>query len=82
LEPVETFDFDQYIIKFEHILQGYEDMIFDIVTAYREAIFNILVAKMEPIEIVRCFIAVLYLAMKGKVDLEQTEEDLKIIIRR
>ena len=82
LEPVETFDFDQYIIKFEHILQRYEDMIFDIVTADGEAIFKILVAKMEPIEIVRCFIAVLYLAMKGKVDLEQTEEDLKIIIRR
>jgi chromatin segregation and condensation protein Rec8/ScpA/Scc1 (kleisin family) len=37
---------------------------------------------MEPIEIVRCFIAVLYLAMKGKVNLEQIEEDLKIMIRR
>jgi segregation and condensation protein A len=82
LEPVETFDFDQYLIKFEHILQRYEDMIFDIVTADGEAIFNILVAKMEPIEIVRCFIAVLYLAMKGKVNLEQIEEDLKIIIKR
>jgi segregation and condensation protein A len=81
LEPVETFDFDQYIIKFEHILQRYEDMIFDIVTADGEAIFNLLVAKMEPIEIVRCFIAVLYLAMKGKVDLEQIEEDLKITRR-
>ena len=81
LEPVETFDFDQYIIKFEHILQRYEDMIFDIVTADGEAIFKILVAKMEPIEIVRCFIAVLYLAMKGKVDLEQIAEDLKIIRR-
>jgi segregation and condensation protein A len=81
LEPVETFDFDQYIIKFEHILQGYEDMILDIVSADGEAIFNILVAKMQPIEIVRCFVAVLYLAMKGKVDLEQIEEDLKIIKR-
>jgi segregation and condensation protein A len=81
LEPIETFDFDQYIIKFEHILQGYEDMILDIVTADGEAIFKILIAKMEPIEIVRCFIAVLYLAMKGKVDLKQIEEDLKIIKR-
>ena len=81
LEPVETFDFDQYLIKFEHILQRYEDMIFDIVSADGETIFKILVAKMEPIEIVRCFIAVLYLAMKGKVDLVQIEEDLKIIRR-
>ena len=82
LEPVETFDFDQYLIKFEHILQRYEDMIFDIVSADGEAIFKMLIAKMEPIEIVRCFIAVLYLAMKGKVNLEQIEEDLKIMIRR
>ena len=81
LEPVETFDFDQYLIKFEHILQRYEDMIFDIVSADGEAIFKILVAKMESIEIVRCFIAVLYLAMKGKVDLVQIEEDLKLIRR-
>ena len=81
LEPVESFDFDQYLIKFEHILQRYEDMIFDIVSADGEVIFKILVAKMEPIEIVRCFIAVLYLAMKGKVDLVQIEEDLKIIRR-
>ena len=79
LEPVETFDFDQYLIKFEHILQRYEDMIFDIISADGEAIFKMLVAKMEPIEIVRCFIAVLYLAMKGKIDLVQIEEDLKII---
>ena len=81
LEPVETFDFDQYLIKFEHILQRYEDMIFDIVSADGEVIFKILVAKMEPIEIVRCFIAILYLAMKGKIDLVQIEEDLKIIRR-
>src|SRR3569832_1119508 len=46
LEPVETFDFDQYLIKFEHILQRYEDMIFDIISADGEAIFKILVAKM------------------------------------
>ena len=82
LEPVEIFDFDQYLIKFEHILQRYEDMIFDIVSVDGEAVFKVLVAKMEPIEIVRCFIAVLYLAMKGKVNLEQIEEDLKIMIRR
>ena len=81
LEPVESFDFDQYLIKFEHILQRYEDMIFDIVSADGEAIFKILVAKMESIEIVRCFIAVLYLAMKGKIDLVQIEEDLKLIRR-
>lgn len=83
LEPVETFNFDQYLVKFEHILQEYEDMIFDIVNADGVAMFKILVTKMEPIEVVRCFIAMLYLAMKGRVDLEEIEslEDVKITRR-
>ena len=33
LESVETFNFDEYIVKFEKILQSYEDMIYDIITA-------------------------------------------------
>jgi segregation and condensation protein A len=84
LEPVEVFNFDQYLVKFERILQEYEDMIIDIVNADGVAMFKMLVVNMEPVEIVRCFIAMLYLAMKGKVDLEQIEssEDIKIMIRR
>jgi segregation and condensation protein A len=83
LEPVETFDFNQYLVKFEHILQVYEDMILDIVNADGVAMFKMLIAKMESIEVVRCFIAMLYLAMKDKVDLEQIEalEDVKITRR-
>jgi segregation and condensation protein A len=83
LEPVETFNFDQYLVKFEQILQRYEDMIFDIINADGMAMFKMLVTKMKPIEVVRCFIAMLYLAMKGRVDLEQIEslEDVKITRR-
>lgn len=80
LEPVQGFDFDQYLVKFEQIIQRYEDMIIDIVSADGVLMFQALVAKMEPVEIARCFIAMLYLAMKGKVELEQPEdsEDVKI----
>ena len=82
LEPVQTFDFDQYLVKFEQVIQGYEDMILDIVTADGIAMFKALVAKMEPVETARCFIAMLYLAMKGKVELDQPEEsdDVKITL--
>ena len=80
LEPVQGFDFDQYLVKFEQIIQRYEDMIMDIVSADGVLMFQSLVAKMEPVEIARCFIAMLYLAMKGRVALEQPEdsEDVKI----
>lgn len=82
LEPVQTFDFDQYLVKFEKIIEGYEDMIFDIVSADGSAMFKALVAKMEPVEVARCFIAMLYLATKGKVELEQPEDsdDVKITL--
>ena len=82
LEPVQTFNFDQYLVKFEQIIQGYEDMIFDIVSADSMLMFKTLVAKMEPVEMARCFIAMLYLAMKGKVELYQPDEsdDVKITL--
>ncbi|MCI0558549.1 MAG: hypothetical protein MN733_08645 [Nitrososphaera sp.] len=82
LEPVQTFDFDQYLVKFEQIIQGYEDMILDIVNADSTLMFKALVAKMESVEVARCFIAVLYLAMKGRVSLEQPEDsdDIKITV--
>ena len=80
LEPVQTFDFDAYLLKFEQIIQGYEDMIMDIVTADGTLMFKSLVAKMEPVEVARCFVAMLYLAMKTKVTLDQTDDsdDIKI----
>lgn len=74
LEPVQTFDFDAYLVKFEQIIQGYEDMIMDIVTADGKVMFKSLVAKMEPVEVARCFIAMLYLAMKSKVALDQPDD--------
>jgi segregation and condensation protein A len=74
LEPVETFNFDQYLVKFEKIIQEYEDMIFDIVSADGLLMFKTLVEKMEPVEMARCFIAMLYLAMKHKVKLDQLQD--------
>lgn len=78
LESVETFNFDEYLMKFEKILQSYEDMIFDIVTADKSVEFKNLTLKMNQIEIVRCFIALLYLAMKRKIILEQKDEEIMI----
>lgn len=84
LEPVQSFNFDQYLVKFEQVIQGYEEMILDILSADGSAMFKTLVSKMEAVEVARCFIAMLYLAMKGKVDLEQAEDsdDTKITLKR
>jgi segregation and condensation protein A len=72
--------FDQYSQKLEQIIGDYEDRIFDIVNTDREVTFGILTRRMDALEIVRYFIAILYLATKGKIILEQTEdsEDIRI----
>jgi segregation and condensation protein A len=82
LEPLETFNFDQYLFNFEKIIQGYEDMIFDIVAADGVLMFKTLVDSMEPLEIARCFIAMLYLATKRKVKLDelQDSDDIKMTL--
>ena len=82
LEPIETFSFNEYLVKFEEILRAYEKMVFDIVSKHRQTVFKSITAKMDTLEVVRCFIAMLSLATKGKVDLTQKEysEDIEITI--
>ncbi len=69
LEPVQTFDFQEYLIKFEKVIEEYENKLFDILIADKEILFNSFVKEMDSLEIARYFIAMLYLAMKGKVDI-------------
>lgn len=80
VEPVQLSGFDQYTQKLEQIIGNYEDRIFHIVKRDREVTFGILTRRMESLEVVRYFIAILYLATKGKIILEQTEdsEDIRI----
>jgi len=80
VEPVQVSGFDQYSQKLEQIIGDYEDRIFDIVNTDREVTFGILTRRMDALEIVRYFIAILYLATKGKIILEQTEDSEDITI--
>jgi segregation and condensation protein A len=83
IEPVQVFDADLYSIKFEQIIREYEETIFGIVNVGGAVMFKMLISKMESLEIARYFIALLYLATKGKILLEQIEEsgDVKITIK-
>lgn len=83
IEPVQVFDFDQYSHKFEQIIRQYEETIIGIVNVGGLVMFKTLISKMEALEVARYFIALLYLATKGKIGLEQIEEsgDIRITIR-
>jgi segregation and condensation protein A len=67
LEPVQTFDFQEYLIKFEKVIEEYEIRLYDILVVDKEILFNSFVKDMNSLEIARYFIAMLYLAMKGKI---------------
>jgi len=69
LEPIESFDFQEYLIKFEKVIEEYESKLYDILVKEREVLFYDFVFKMNDLEIARYFIAMLYLAMKGKIDI-------------
>ncbi len=69
IEPVETFDFQEYLIKFEKIIEEYETKLFEKIVIEREIVFNDFVIHMNDLDIARYFIAMLYLAMKGKIDI-------------
>jgi hypothetical protein len=50
LEAVETFDFNDYLVKFEQIVKSYEEMIFDIVSADGFVLFRKFTERLNSIE--------------------------------
>jgi segregation and condensation protein A len=82
LEANPSFDFSQYLARFEEILKQYQNQILDALKVEGSKYFMELIAGLKPIEIVRTFIAVLYLSMGNLIEIEQKEEedDIKLIL--
>lgn len=81
IEPVESSELDKYLVTFEQLLESYKDKLLEKVKKAKTIVFSRFIKGMEPIEIARYFVAMLYLAMYGKIDLEQAEEDIKMILK-
>ena len=82
LEPVEIFDFDHYLVKFEKILEEKEAFIMHSLRFTDTILFSKFIEKLERLEIARIFIALLHLAMKGKIDIVQIDDSSDIEIRK
>ena len=78
IEPIENFDFDHYLVKFEKILEEHEDYLMQSLRFKEIIIFSKFIAKMERLEIARYFIALLHLAMEGKIELVQEDDPVDI----
>lgn len=82
IEPVEDFSFDEYIVKIEEILAEFETMIHNRLLENEYVLFSNLISDMDPLSSARCFLAMLYLALKGSIHIEQTNGSEDILLGR
>ena len=77
-EPLETPDFKDYFISLENLIGKYQELIVSKIRPTGSGLLRSIVADLEPIDAIRCFFAILFLAKDQKVELEQIDEDIKI----
>lgn len=79
-EPVEPPNFDEYFISLEDIIGKYEDLIVKKIKSVGSGLLQNIISDLDPIDAIRCFFAILFLARDEKVDLEQENDDIKITL--
>lgn len=80
IEPVEDFSFDEYFVKMEEILGQFETMIRGRLLEHENELFSNLIADMDPLSSARCFLAMLYMALKGSITIEETSDSEDILL--
>ncbi|MEK6956284.1 MAG: chromosome segregation protein ScpA [Thermoproteota archaeon] len=77
-EPLEPPDFKDYFISLENLIGKYQELIVSKISPTGSGLLRNIVADLDPIDAIRCFFAILFLARDQKVELEQIDEDIKI----
>ena len=80
IEPIEAPDFQEFFISLESIIGKYEDLIMKKILNTGFGLLQNIIAELNQVDSIRCFFAALFLARDQKVDLEQVDEDIKIIL--
>lgn len=79
-EPVEAPNFQDYFISLENIIGKYEDLIVRKISDAGFGFLNKIASDLEPIDAIRCFFAILFLARDEKIEIEQVDEDIKVTL--
>ena len=82
IEPIEAPDFQEFFISLESIIGKYEDLIMKKIANTGFGLLQEIIAELDQVDSIRCFFAALFLARDQKVDLEQQEDDIKIILMK
>jgi segregation and condensation protein A len=82
IEPLEAPDFQEFFISLESIIGKYEDLIMKKIANTGFGLLQDIIAELDQVDSIRCFFAALFLARDQKVDLEQKDDDIKIILMK
>ena len=82
IEPIEAPDFQEFFISLESIIGKYEDLIMKKITDKGFGLLQDIIVELDQVDSIRCFFAALFLARDQKVDLEQQDDDIKIILMK
>ena len=82
IEPIEAPDFQEFFISLESIIGKYEDLIMKKIKDSGFGLLQDIIEDLDQVDSIRCFFAALFLARDQKVDLEQVEDDIKIIVMK
>ena len=82
IEPIEAPDFQEFFISLESIIGKYEDLIMKKIADTGFGLLQDIIAELDQVDSIRCFFAALFLARDQKVDLEQQDDDIKIILMK
>lgn len=78
VEPIEPPDLEDITISIEKFIEKYEGLIIRKISDAGYGLLGQIVAGLETIDAIRCFFAALFLARDGRVELEQTGDDITI----
>jgi segregation and condensation protein A len=82
IEPIEVPDFQEFFISLESIIGKYEDLIIKKIADSGFGLLQDIISELDQVDSIRCFFAALFLARDQKVDLEQQDDDIKIILMK
>ena len=82
IEPIEAPDFQEFFISLESIIGKYEDLIMKKIAETGVGLLQDIIIELDQVDSIRCFFAALFLARDQKVDLEQHDDDIKIILMK
>jgi segregation and condensation protein A len=80
IEPIEAPNFQEFFTSLESIIGKYEDLIVNKISKAGFGLLQDIIVDLDQIDSIRCFFAALFLARDHKVDLEQTEDNIKITL--